>query len=278
MKQTFETRKFALRTLMLLSITVLIGTFTMPSPRAAGQQSKAAHADSRWNARLEKLQPAQPMKYFELAEDIADAGETAAERDLARYLFALAGALDPDRLGRSAALALADMEADASVKRRLLALASLLGEGGGGHAGGAGGNDTIADVAPSGETTLTVCEALALYRRGRGPQALTRMDENGANAILKQYGDLLPGGYNQFMQDCRIYRNDLRPILSDLELNRMLRLEEALLAGDDRSWASDLLVNKATPLIEIDPTRVAETLKVNPEYCIYRGGRWVKAE
>lgn len=238
---------------------------------ADSSHALAQQASPQWNARLEALQPARPMEYFELGEEIADAAATDDERDLARHLFALAGALDADRLGRSAALALADMETDAQVKRRLLALASLLGRG-------ASSNDTFAGPQPGGETALRVCEALSLYRRGRGPQALSKLDEANAAALLRQFGDILPGGYNQFVQDCRIYRADLRPTINEGELARMLRLEEALLAGDDRSWSSDLLVTGAAPLIEIDPARVAETLKVDPENNIYRGGRWVKGE
>lgn len=266
-------RRFArARLCTILLMAIVIAMLTTTSLRASQQESLVA----RWESELETLQPAQPMRYFELAEDIADAGETDAEREIAKYLFALAGALDSERLGRSAALALADLEANDSVKRRLLALATLLGGGGGGASGST--NGTFTEAPPSGEAVLTVCEALSLYRRGRGPQALSMLEDPGASALIRQYGDLLPGGYNQFVQDCRIYRGDLRPILSDGELSRMLRLEEALLAGDQRSWSSDLLVTKASPLIEIDPTRVAETLKVNPEYSIYRGGKWVRVQ
>ena len=256
------------------SLTVIV--FLLATAVAARQSepgNPSAETSQRWDAQLEALHPARPMEYFELAEDVIDAASSDEDRALARHLFALAGALDAPRLGRSAALALADMEADAPTKRRLLALASLLGGG-----GGAAPNDIFADGRHGGETALLVCEALSLYRRGRGPQALNKLENPDAAALLKQHGDLLPGGYNQFMQDCRIYKGDLRPTINEAELARMLQLEEAILAGDDRSWSSDLLVNDAAPLIEIDPTRVAEALKVSPEYSTYRAGRWVKAE
>ena len=73
----------------------------------------------------------QEAKYFELAEEIADAAKNDEERQLARHVFALAGALDPRHLGRSACLALAQLEDQPTARARLLALASLLSQTGG---------------------------------------------------------------------------------------------------------------------------------------------------
>lgn len=236
---------------------------------AQSTTTPSAQAVSAWSDRLEALRPNRPMEYFLLAEDIADVAETDELRELARHLFALAGALEPDRLGRSAALALADMEENPQAKRRLVALATLLGDelpGGG----------AMESAQPTTGVVESISEAMSLYRRGRGPQALSELERSGALSVLKQYGNLLPGGYDQFVQDCRIYRNNLPPTLSDAELARMLRLEVALLAGEDRSWASDLLVTEGTPLIEVDPARVAESLNVDATRSVYRNGAWVQ--
>ena len=64
----------------------------------------SASAPTRWDARLEALDPTRPLDYFLLGEEVADAAVNEAERQLARELFGLAGALDRDRLARSAAL------------------------------------------------------------------------------------------------------------------------------------------------------------------------------
>src|SRR5690606_40590935 len=61
-------------------------------------QPLVAQQATRWEAQLEALQPQEPMRYFELAEEIADAATTPAERQLAQHLCALAGLLDRDRL------------------------------------------------------------------------------------------------------------------------------------------------------------------------------------
>jgi len=247
------------------AMIVLMCTAALTSAPSA-QRSQQVNA---WTEQLEALQPQQPMAYFELAEDIADRAETPELRGLARHLFALAGALEPDRLGRSAALALADMEEDARAKRRLLALATLLGDE-------LPGRTAAATSRISTGQALSICESMSLYRQGRGPQSLSELERSGALETLKRYGNMLPGGYNRFVQDCRIYRNDLAPQLSAAELVRMLRLEVALLAGEDRSWAADLQVTGAAPLIEVDPTRIAETLGVDAQRSVYRNGRWVE--
>ena len=84
-----------------------------------------------WDARLAVLDPLRPYDYFELAEEVADAATTDAERGLARELFGYAGALDTDRLGRSALLALASMAPTARERDRAMAAAEIIGGRGG---------------------------------------------------------------------------------------------------------------------------------------------------
>jgi hypothetical protein len=59
--------------------------------------TQAAAGADRWRTRLESRRPEPPMAYFELAGELAVAAAASdeADRDLARRLFALAGALDP---------------------------------------------------------------------------------------------------------------------------------------------------------------------------------------
>ncbi len=250
--------------LFLITTIAMVFVLHLSSRASAPTTSSIAN----WTLRLEQLDPARPLKYFELAEEIADEADNTELLDVARHLFALSGALDTQRLGQSSALALADMEQDRTAKRRLLALASLLDPFSTGSMGG------VADRRMTVESLQSIGEILSLYRNGRGPQAIAILTDSDVAAVLQRHGHLLPGGYNQFLQDCRIYKADLRPKLTDGELIRMLQLEAALLAGDERRWASDLLVEGKDPLIEIDPQRIDETLNVDVSKSIYRAGQW----
>ena len=254
-----------------LGVTVTLGALvSIVSAQVAGPDA----ADT-WRQRLEALRPERPMAYLELAEEVADAGLTRADRTLARHLFGLAGALDTDHLGRSACLGLADLAEKEPARRRLLALASLLGDDDG--ARGPAGEGGLAD-----EYTLTaalaVTEAFSHYRRGRGPQALAALRRPGAGELLEQCGRLLPGGAHRFLEDCKLYRGNLRPNVSGGHLVLMLRLEVGLLAGDGRPWSSDLLLGGGAPLIEVDPDRVTDTLGTDGTRPLYRGGWWVGVE
>src|SRR5262245_15716404 len=164
-----------------------------------------------WDARLEALRPSQPMAYFELAEEISDTARTAQEQEVARHLFAMAGALDPVHLGRSACLALADLEENALVKRRLTALASLLGPS---QSGGGGGTASSNGPELGGAAALAASEALGHYRRGRGAQALSALRKPGATDLLRYFERMLPGGLDRFIEDCKVYTAQTKPTLS----------------------------------------------------------------
>lgn len=224
-----------------------------------------------WVLRLEALSPDNPTAYFNLAEEIADEAETDADRDLARHLFKLAGVLDADHLGRSACIALADLEGYADEKRRLLALARLL-------------DRRIAEPnwlqhAESATTDtaaiLALTKAFSYYRRGQGSRAITALQDGNADWLLAEYADAI-GGEARFRENAKRYKNgEATPVKEQRDLNAMLRLEAALLAGDqNRTWSGDLLLNRGRILVEVDPERLPEALGVDPSRSIYRNGNW----
>lgn len=223
-----------------------------------------------WTRRLERLNPDDPMAYFELAEEIADASTDDTQRAMARELFALSGVLAPSRLGRSACLALADLEADELAKRRLLALAALLDERAGGLAQGPAGRTSYYQRAEA----LAVSEAMSSYRKGNGAQALTSLRTPGAVELLDAYPAVFRGGAERFIEDCRLYRNSRKPTISQRDLVESLRVEAALLSGDDRNWSGELLLTDGRPLIEVDPDRLDLSFGVNAAQPCYRDGRW----
>lgn len=253
-------------------IAVLACVFVSGEVRPMPGQEAAAPPD--WTDRLESLRPDEPLAYFELAEEVADrASGDSAQLALARRLFALAGALDTPRLGRSACLALAELEDEPHVRRRLLAAASLLGS--------ETSPATLLRAEPretiSPEAALTVTEAFSYYRRGLGSRALSKLrDDEDAMALLQSIDPLLRGGTKRFLEDCKLYNSQVRPSLSEPLRARMLQIERALLSGRQRSWSSELLLTDGAPLIEIDIQRLADMLAIDPARTIYRGGRWIR--
>jgi hypothetical protein len=239
-------------------------------PAVTDQPAEAAAAAARWTPRLEALRPDKPMAYFDLAEEMDDAATTSWERARARELFALAGVLDPDRLGGSACLALADLETDDLLRRRLRGMAPLLGQ------------HDAAGLLPSPEPTLelqgdaavALSESLSDFRQGLGGRALARLQQPEVMKLLRQCDAALPGGADRVLEDCKRYRGGLSPMLSDTDVTNLLRLELALLAGADRPWSSELLLTEGRPLIEADPDRLEQLLGVDARAAYFRGGRW----
>jgi hypothetical protein len=230
--------------------------------------SQEAAAD--WSARLAALKPEQPLEYFLLAEEIADAAQSESQRGLARQLFGLAGVLDPKRLGRSSALALADLAVDPMAKRRLLALGWLLDDRVGGDALGRR-PEALAEPAAA----LAVSEALSHFRKGLGPRALAALKEPGATELFARHPHVLHEPVERFMEELRQYHGQAKPRLSPRDLLRMLQFEAALLAGGERSWSSDLLLSADRPLAEVDPDRIDQMLGMDPSRPYYRDGAWV---
>jgi hypothetical protein len=259
---------------VVLVLVMLLGAIAMETAPASTARPQVANA--RWNDRLEALRPSEPLAYFELAEEMADAASDAAQRDLARHLFALAGSLDPDRLGGSACLAMAAMESDERAKRRMLAMAALLG-GDTFVTWRADGSSMMQGriVLPIGSpAAISLAEAFGHYRRGQGARAMETLRRPGVTELLNQCDRMLPMRAARFIDECRQMRG-ARPRLSAIDLIRMLRLEAALL-GAERTWSSDWLLTEGRPLIEVDPMRMHDALGVDASRPYFRNGRWVE--
>jgi hypothetical protein len=261
-------------TLAIALVTAVAAWWPQPAGMGGGTFGDRDEA-GRWERRLEALSPADPMAYFELAEEVADTAGGEAQLALARHLFGLAGALDPQRLGRSACLAIADLEPNEYARRRLLALGALLDR----RAGGFAGQQPAGEVAIQPGAALAVSEAFSYYRKGEGARALKLLDRPGAMDLLEAWGGVVfTGGATRFIEDCRLYRGAREPMLPRQDLVAYLRFEAALLAGDNRSWSSDLLLTEGRPLIEVDPNRTEEVLGTDGSMPCFRGGRWMACD
>jgi hypothetical protein len=229
-----------------------------------------------WTRSLEALSPQNPLAYFELAEEIADRASSEDDRTLARELYALAAALDPGHLGRSACLALLEIEANELQRRRLAALADLLDD-----RSGTTGPAPTPGARPTPQAAAAASEAVALLRRGLGARALAALDTPGARTLLDQCAAILPGGVRRFEEDCKLYRHgSLRPPLSETELLDQLRLEQHLLSlagARPRAWTTAGLRAEGAPLIEVNPDDLAAELGADASRPLYRGGEWVHA-
>ncbi len=261
----------ASRRAMLIVLCTGLSVIAWSTTLGSRDSTDDSAGSGEWLDRLEALNPADALAYFELAEEVTDVAGDQPPHDLAKRLYALAGVLDQPRLGRSACLALAFLEDHPQAKRRLLALASLLDQRSG--VGGAHQTNPAGDLDPV--AVLAVAEALSHYRKGQGARALAALARPGAMELLEAHGHVLRGGVRGFLEDCRLYRPPRKPTLSPNDLMTMLRFEAALLAGPQRSWSSDLLLTNGQPLIEADPDRLADMLGVDASKPYFRHGRWL---
>ena len=253
-----------------IQMTILISLISAGIVGAASLESVPNLDD-----RLSALDPSNPRAYFELAEEVADASTDEQQLELARRLFALSAVLDPRTYGRSACLALAPLERDATAQRRLKALASLLDDH---RFSSVPSSSAELDqrVTFTPEAIVGATEALGRYRNGQGALALTAARKPGVMEVLESANSAIPGGVARFLEDCKLYRGSVKPSLSDDEINALLRLEASLLAAGNRSWSGELLMSGGRPLVEVDPDRLEESLGVDASRCVYRNGRWVK--
>ena len=122
MSRTPASRSAPLVLLRRLALAVaaiaVAGGVVAIAPRADAVTRQAAAPSSRWEERLARLDPLRPLDYLELAEEVADAAQDDDERELARQLCGLAGALDTERFGRSAMLAIAALASPISARVR----------------------------------------------------------------------------------------------------------------------------------------------------------------
>lgn len=158
----------------------------IPFPDSARAPEQPPPARPSLDERLASLSPANAEAYFLLGEEAME----EAQLDTAARLFVLAASLDGERFGRSACLALAEIEKRrrrSALERDLRALASLLG-----GAGSAGPSDRLDFRQAEREfrrAAALVSAMLGFYRQGDGQKALAALDLNAATeALVLEFG------------------------------------------------------------------------------------------
>lgn len=249
----------------VLVVLTAVGAAPLPGPIAA-PPDRAFDL----NRRLEALDPARPLMYLELAEDLADglpSGESA-DRALARRLYGLAGRLDPDGLAASAALGIASLTPDARIASRFRAAASLLDP-----AAGVGSSVIRPEV--DLETAFEIAESFGEFRSGRSAGLRRLLEDPTRVRLLRMWDDALPGGVDWLMrQSASGGRN--RPPLNRDDMLLMIRVELALLDLGQPSWSSLLAMDGDPAIVDLRPERAIEMLldDDSARLTVHRGGAW----
>ena len=242
---------------VLLSLASMVGLGSM----SEGWRDEIAR-------RLAALRPERPAEYLALAEDLVDrasnGGAADADRAMARTLASLAGAVDVQGMGRSAALFLVENSSNDAQRSRMLAVAALL--------------DPAADVrveaAERTESVLALVRAFSFYRRGDGIRAKEALGRNDAAALLDRHADILKGGSARFRADCDAMRSSGVPAMSELQVEALHALASGSIAGAPRSWSESLARIGPAPLPEVDLDDPRSLFGVDPELSVWDGKAW----
>ena len=224
--------------------------------------------EADWEPRLESLDPRRPMAYFELGEEIADAATSPESRELARRLFGIAGRIDREALGASAALALAAIAPDRRTAARLRAVAAMQD----GRRGSVGTLPTRPSI--DATTAMVVSEAFGGFRTGRTSKLRVLLEDPEGLRFLEQWDETLPGGV-AWLKDRSRRSARSRPDLDESEVLSMLRVEVGLLQAQAPTWSSVLDLDGDEPLLEIPVENIDEMILDGELLPYRRNGRWV---
>lgn len=262
------------------------------------------------DARLRALEGEAPMRYFELAEEIAREFSGDAGRDLARNLFVLAFELSRDESGvptltRSVCLALAELEPGDTDRRRWLRAIAALED----------------DDSPDAQGALRetgvrerIAVALSHFRAEEYLKARTQLNRPAVQRFISRLGgaekQLVDRVIHEVDRDaaCEVCRNDRTvpdrsregrrgdqvlcprcqgnpgPRLTAEEYRRLLVFEIGLLGVQTQRWDAQLDVDDGAPLREASPDRLPRLFDVDPRAVIYtfdaqkgwRSGGWIR--
>jgi hypothetical protein len=249
----------------LLSITLLAnGPSTSP---AVAPPVRGLDVETR----LAALDPARPIEYLELAEEIAEglAAGSGTDRALARRLYGLAGRLDPDRLAASAALGIASLTPDVRTADRYRAAASMLDPD-----SARAMDDSRPEV--DGTTAMEISEAFGEFRTGRATALRRVLQDPARERLLRTWDQALPGGVDWLNTQVEAAGRG-RPALDRSDALAMIRIELILLDRGRPSWSTLLAVEGDPPIVDLRADRIPSLLLDDESASRprYRSGQWV---
>ncbi|MSR44493.1 MAG: hypothetical protein EXS15_03920 [Phycisphaerales bacterium] len=230
----------------------------------------------RWGARLAALDPEVAEDYLRLAEEVADDSGQPESRALARQLYALAGVLDSQKVGTSAALGLAALEdsldsSGGTLARWWFAIAQRFSDTQLEVKG-----DSHASVRRSGsQVRLAIVDALTEYRRGNGRRSNDRLKDAQVRAVFETLIAEVPGGAAEFDRIALESVNGVAPTLSDETIESLLRLERALLRSKDDLWSDAFALGEGRPIGDAPLGSPSELFGADVARSLWRNGFWV---
>jgi len=244
------------------------GNGTAPAAPPAAPVDAPAPAvrfDQALERRLVALDPSRPLEYLLLAEEVEARAAKPEERQLARQLYGLAGALDPVHFGASAALAQANLAEGAADRSRLLRLGAALRP-----TAAVGDRDRMPPAA-----VMRFAPMLGAYRRGQGARVREFLANDEVAALVDAYGEHFEGGAAGFRNAVATLRD--QPVETSSRMLELMWIEKALLSTGraDEDIVSDLIRSGGEPLAACDPLRPGPELGVDPDAARWRDGRWV---
>lgn len=279
---------------------------TTPADAEPPQPGSALPPVPNLESRLRDLHPSQPAAYFLLAEEVAAEATRPEHKRLARTLYILAMALQPDPaladITPSVCLGLAGLAATPEQARWLRAMADSLTR-----------RDRLEpnwsppgpEVSPA-RAALDLATAIGLIRAGEGDRAAPLFEQPAVQALLEKLEFTLNGsgmtvtdlrrnldlwrhcpecfqhGLNQRVISrpngfilCPTCGGNPGPVLTRAQLIGQLRFESLLLDGVNRSWSAQALVDGGSPLRDLEPGELPGSFGVNPARAFWRDGDWV---
>ncbi|XVJ59935.1 MAG: hypothetical protein HEQ23_11250 [Tepidisphaera sp.] len=277
-----------------------------PEPVVAPPQ---AHPLDRFRSKLERLTPADPESYYNLAEEVADAADSPERVRLAQELFTLAFVLDDARSGgkrgdfaASCCVALSSIARSEADRRWLAALAVAIDP-----RRQPPGWLAVQREAASAQTAFQAASALGFARTGDGRQTLLALDVPAVRALLGAYDRLImdspyrgtlaaiEGEASRWpCKECgnqRIVRKSSRANdyklcstcngrpgmkLTPEQWLAQIRLESLLLSGIHRSWGAQVASDLGEPLRDPDARELPGVLGVDAARTVWRNGAWAR--
>lgn len=310
-----RTQPLAARASAVLALVALLAGVLLVGAGSARQSQDGLDAIPLpgLNARLEQLNPSDPMGYFLLAEEVALERHVRPARQLAERLYVLAFEIDratprADGSGRplaaSACLGLSALTPRAERRAWLRAIAHLVEPAGQAQTGLREGVAVVPALGPD-QAAIDLSTALGQLRAGEGKRARATFARPGVWTLLEGYENLLSDGapdrasqrIERWLDEwpscptcgnrrvvqrngagrlCPTCGGNPGPQLSGNELLAQIRAESFLLRGVYGSWGAQTLADLGQPLIDPDPARLAEVMQVDASLRVFRNGQWQK--
>ena len=225
--------------------------------------------DERWE--LGSLHPSDPQSYFLLAEEVADASSTEAERRLAIRLFAIAATLDArnwEVASLRGIIGLVDDESTTRTLRSMLALAE----------------DAPPHLLPSSmvvlgrtdQATIAAFDVLSWSRCGRRMDARRLLEGlPGVRERLLVHQDDVAGGMGRLIDELSEPDDpSKRRPLTEAEVVAQLQVQLRLLGGREDSWSGTLTAWRGRPMERLSSHDLGTLLGLDLSRQVWRSNEW----